>query len=91
MIVDAKDETVQRFYDYHGFALLPGADRCLCLPITAALQRLAGKSKMTDSMNQNSRPGHGLRPLIALMLQMVPWVGRRGIVWAGSEADRSSL
>jgi GNAT superfamily N-acetyltransferase len=43
MIVDAKDEAAQRFYEHHGFALLPGGDRRLFLPITAALQRLAAK------------------------------------------------
>jgi GNAT superfamily N-acetyltransferase len=43
MVVDAKDMTAQRFYEHHGFTLLPGEDRRLCLPITTALQRLAGK------------------------------------------------
>jgi ribosomal protein S18 acetylase RimI-like enzyme len=42
MVVDAKDETAQRFYEHYGFQLLPGEGRRLCLPITAALQRLAG-------------------------------------------------
>ena len=41
MVVDAKDETAQRFYEHYGFQLLPGEGRRLCLPITAALQRLA--------------------------------------------------
>jgi ribosomal protein S18 acetylase RimI-like enzyme len=41
MVVDAKDETSQRFYEHYGFQLLPGEGRRLCLPITAALQRLA--------------------------------------------------
>lgn len=40
MVVDAKDEAAQRFYEHHGFTLLPG-ERRLCLPITAALRRLA--------------------------------------------------
>ena len=41
MVVDAKDETAQRFYEHYGFTLLPGEMRRLCLPIAAALQRLA--------------------------------------------------
>jgi len=41
MVVDAKDETAQRFYEHYGFTLLPGETRRLCLPIAAALQRLA--------------------------------------------------
>lgn len=41
MVVDAKDETAQRFYEHYGFTLLPGEVRRLCLPISAALQRLA--------------------------------------------------
>ena len=43
MVVDAKDEATQRFYEHHGFTLLPGAARRLCLPITAALQRIAAR------------------------------------------------
>jgi ribosomal protein S18 acetylase RimI-like enzyme len=43
MVVDAKDKAAQRFYEHHGFTLLPGEDRRLCLPITTAPQRLAGK------------------------------------------------
>ncbi len=43
MVVDAKDKAAQRFYEHHGFTLLPGEDRRLCLPISTALQRLAGK------------------------------------------------
>jgi ribosomal protein S18 acetylase RimI-like enzyme len=43
MVVDAKDEVAQRFYEHYGFTLLPGEQRRLCLPITAALQRLASK------------------------------------------------
>jgi len=42
MVVDAKDETAQRFYEHYGFQLLPGEGRRLCLPISAAIQRLAG-------------------------------------------------
>jgi GNAT superfamily N-acetyltransferase len=41
MLVDAKDETAQRFYEHYGFTLLPGEARRLCLPIAAALRRLA--------------------------------------------------
>jgi ribosomal protein S18 acetylase RimI-like enzyme len=41
MVVDAKDEAAQRFYEHHGFTLLPGEARRSCLPIAAALQRLA--------------------------------------------------
>jgi GNAT superfamily N-acetyltransferase len=41
MVVDAKDETAQRFYEHYGFTLLPGETRRLCLPIAAGLQRLA--------------------------------------------------
>jgi GNAT superfamily N-acetyltransferase len=36
MVVDAKDEAAQRFYEHHGFALLVGEARRLCLPIAAA-------------------------------------------------------
>jgi ribosomal protein S18 acetylase RimI-like enzyme len=41
MVVDAKDGSSQRFYEHYGFTLLPGEGRRLCLPITAALRRLA--------------------------------------------------
>ena len=41
MVVDAKDERAQRFYEHYGFTVLPGEMRRLCLPIAAALQRLA--------------------------------------------------
>ena len=43
MVVDAKDETAQRFYEHYGFTLLSGETRRLCLPIAAALQRLAAR------------------------------------------------
>jgi GNAT superfamily N-acetyltransferase len=43
MLVDAKDEAAQRFYEHHGFTLLPGEARRLCLPIAAALQRSAAR------------------------------------------------
>ena len=42
MLVDAKDEAAQRFYEHHGFTLLPGADRRLCLPIAAGLRWFEG-------------------------------------------------
>jgi ribosomal protein S18 acetylase RimI-like enzyme len=41
MVVDAKDAAAQRFYEHYGFTLLPADARRLCLPITAALRRLA--------------------------------------------------
>jgi GNAT superfamily N-acetyltransferase len=37
--VDAKHEAAQRFYEHHGFALLPGDVRRLCLPIATALRK----------------------------------------------------
>jgi ribosomal protein S18 acetylase RimI-like enzyme len=36
MVVDAKDEAAQRFYEHHGFTMLAGDGRRLCLPIVAA-------------------------------------------------------
>jgi len=39
MLVDARDEAAQRFYEHYGFRLLPGAGRRLCLPISIALQQ----------------------------------------------------
>jgi GNAT superfamily N-acetyltransferase len=44
MLVDAKDENAQRFYERYGFTLLPGEVRRLCLPISAALRRMAARS-----------------------------------------------
>jgi ribosomal protein S18 acetylase RimI-like enzyme len=41
MIVDAKDESAQRFYERYGFKLLTGEARRLILPIDAALRKLA--------------------------------------------------
>lgn len=41
MLVDAKDKPAQHFYEHYGFTLLPGETRRLCLPIAAALRRLA--------------------------------------------------
>ena len=43
MVVDAKDEAAQRFYEHYGFVLLPGDVRRLYLPIGAALHRLAAR------------------------------------------------
>jgi GNAT superfamily N-acetyltransferase len=42
LLVDAKDEAAQRFYEHHGFTLLTGDGRRLCLPIATAL-RQSGK------------------------------------------------
>jgi GNAT superfamily N-acetyltransferase len=42
MLVDAKDEAAQRFYEHYGFTLLPGAERRLCLPIATALGQFQG-------------------------------------------------
>jgi ribosomal protein S18 acetylase RimI-like enzyme len=39
MVVDAKDEAAQRFYEHYGFTPLPGETRRLCLPIATVLQR----------------------------------------------------
>jgi ribosomal protein S18 acetylase RimI-like enzyme len=41
MVVDAKDEAAQRFYEHYGFTRLPGESRRLFLAIDAALRRLA--------------------------------------------------
>jgi ribosomal protein S18 acetylase RimI-like enzyme len=44
MVVDAKDEAAQRFYEPYGFTLLPGEGRRrLFLPIDAALRHLAAR------------------------------------------------
>jgi len=43
MVVDAKDEPAQSFYERYGFRLLPGENRRLFLPISEALQRLASR------------------------------------------------
>jgi GNAT superfamily N-acetyltransferase len=39
MLVDAKDEAAQRFYEYYGFTLLNGEECRLCLPIALALRQ----------------------------------------------------
>lgn len=43
MVVDAKDDAAQRFYEHHGFTMLPGGARRLYLPLGAAPQRLAAQ------------------------------------------------
>jgi GNAT superfamily N-acetyltransferase len=43
MIVDAKDDAAQRFYEKHGFTLLAGEQRRLVLPIATALRALEEK------------------------------------------------
>jgi len=45
LIVDAKDDPAQRFYEHFGFALLPGEARRLVLPIATALRLLEGQAK----------------------------------------------
>ncbi len=46
LLVDAKDAGAQRFYEHYGFALLPGRERRLCLPIALALRQFEGNSKL---------------------------------------------
>lgn len=43
IVVDAKDEGAQRFYEHFGFTLLPGAGRRLMLPINEALRAITQK------------------------------------------------
>lgn len=45
MLVDAKDEAAQRFYEHYGFTLLPDAGRRLCLPIATALRQFAAQTE----------------------------------------------
>lgn len=40
ILVEAKDEAAQRFYEHFGFTLLAGDKRCLCLPIATAHRAL---------------------------------------------------
>ncbi len=47
MIVDAKDEAAQRFYERFGFTLLPGEVRRLALPLATALRLLEESKKNT--------------------------------------------
>ena len=44
MLVDAKDDAAQRFYEKHGFTLLAGETRRLALPIATALRALEGNA-----------------------------------------------
>ena len=44
MLVDAKDEGAQRFYEHYGFTLLAGEQRRLCLPIALGLRRFEGEA-----------------------------------------------
>jgi ribosomal protein S18 acetylase RimI-like enzyme len=39
MLVDARDDSAQGFYEHYGFTLLPGPERRLCLPIAQALRQ----------------------------------------------------
>ncbi len=43
MLVDAKDEAAQRFYEHYGFTLLHSEVGRLCLPISTALRRMAAR------------------------------------------------
>ena len=43
MLVDAKDEAAQRFYEGFGFTLLAGEQRRLVLRIATALRAIEGK------------------------------------------------
>jgi GNAT superfamily N-acetyltransferase len=40
LIVDAKDDRAQAFYEANGFVLLPGERRRLCVPLATALRAL---------------------------------------------------
>jgi GNAT superfamily N-acetyltransferase len=48
MLVDAKDEAAQRFYEHYGFTLLPETGRRLCLPITNALRQFEGRTERSS-------------------------------------------
>lgn len=43
MLVDAKNDAAQRFYERFGFTLLPGEARRLSLPIATAVRQLEGQ------------------------------------------------
>jgi GNAT superfamily N-acetyltransferase len=43
LLVDAKYEAAQRFYEHFGFVLLQGGNRRLCLPVLAALRNPGGR------------------------------------------------
>jgi ribosomal protein S18 acetylase RimI-like enzyme len=46
MLVDAKDESAQKFYEHYGFTLLAGTERRLCLPIAQALREIGQAAKI---------------------------------------------
>jgi GNAT superfamily N-acetyltransferase len=43
LVVDAKDESAQHFYERYGFMLLAGGTRRLCLPLATALRQLQAR------------------------------------------------
>ena len=43
LLVDAKDDAAQRFYEHYGFILLAGAERRLCLPVDLALRNFGSE------------------------------------------------
>lgn len=45
VLVDAKDEAAQCFYEHYGFTALPGESRRLCLPIALGLRRVEGRTE----------------------------------------------
>jgi len=45
MVVDAKDQVAQHFYEHYGFSLLAGQHRRLCLPMTVALRLLENRKR----------------------------------------------
>jgi hypothetical protein len=47
MLVDAKDEAAQRFYERFGFTLLPGEARRLVLPVGTALRQIEETKRST--------------------------------------------
>jgi GNAT superfamily N-acetyltransferase len=48
LIVDAKDERANAFYEAIGFVALPGQTRRLCIPIETALRGLRGVRRSPD-------------------------------------------
>jgi ribosomal protein S18 acetylase RimI-like enzyme len=45
MLVDAKDDAAQRFYEHHGFSSLADGYRRLCLPIAIGLRQFEGRAE----------------------------------------------
>jgi GNAT superfamily N-acetyltransferase len=45
MLVDAKDDAAQRFYEHFGFSPLSGEERRLCLPIAPGLRQFGEAAK----------------------------------------------